>query len=198
MRIRWAFLPVFGIALAIVFPVYLSSIDFGSLPTSYKALNTAIAILISLVAALILLSQVCIWRFLSKGWRKLLVKLALYTLERAFDRYVGPIEASGIGEKEGSIVIRLVGGSNASIAFGDKFEVLNTASSERWGVLEVIEVEGASCVGQVSDRINVEFWEQLESRVRRDHSPPTGVTFLRKVPGESLDFIKRLIRNWGG
>ena len=83
---------------------------------------------------------------------------------------------SGIGEKEDSIVIRLVGGSNEPLAVGDTFEVLNTASSARWGVLEVIEVEGDSCVGQVSDRIRVEFRVQLESRVRRDPSPPTGVT----------------------
>lgn len=112
--------------------------------------------------------------------------------------YAKQVVAEGIDSQRGSVIVRLAAGSNHSVSTGDRFEVLNSASKERWGILEVLEVAETSCVCQVSDRINVEFWNDLEERVHRDPSPPSGVTFIREIPSGLSDFIFRLILNWRG
>jgi hypothetical protein len=178
--------------------VLQARVDLLRLSAEYVALNTAFAILISLGAtALILLAFVLVTRFLNKVWRDFQVRITLHTLDQAVGRYYEPVQTTGIGARRGEIVIRLAVGTIGSVGVGDKFDVFNAATRERWGVLEVIEVEDASCVCTVSDRMNIDFWHQLEQRMERDPSPPAGVTFSREAPPGLLDFVRRLLRIWG-
>ena len=124
-----------------------------------------------------------------------MVRFTLHTVAQALSSHSRA--AVGIGGRAGSVVVRLSIGRNDPIVLADRFEVFNTATRDRWGVLEVIEVEGTSCICQVFDRINVEFWEELGRRMSRDPSPPSGVTFSREVPGGLVQFVERLIRDWG-
>lgn len=198
-QIRLAFLPVFAIILAIVFFLFQATLDFRSLSAQYVILNTVFAILISLGAALLSLAGfVLLGGFFGKRWRRLLVRITLYTVARAVGGHSRTVEALGIGEQSGSVVIRLAVGSNESIVVGDKFEAVNTATGDKLGVVEVIEVEGDSCLCSVFDRMNLEFWDELELRMRRDPSPTAGVTFLREVPGEFLASVRKVLQRWGG
>ena len=89
-------------------------------------------------------------------------------------------------------------GSGESVNKGDKFGAVNAATREKLGVMEVIDVEVDSCLCVVSDRMQTEFWEELESRASKDPSPPPGVNFSREVNQDILELVKRLLRDWRG
>ena len=124
--------------------------------------------------------------------------IALWAITRATKDSSTNILAQGIDDRSGSVVVRLGVGSSAGVTVGDRFEVVNNASRRKWGVLEALEVEEHSCLCWVSARIQVEFWEALESRMDRDPSPPAGIAIAREVPEGLLEFVTRLLRNWGG
>jgi hypothetical protein len=82
---------------------------------------------------------------------------------------------------------------------GDRFVVLATAREEKWGVLEVSEVHDTYSVCSVSDRINPEFWADLERRMRYDPSPPQGITIRREIPDEALfEWLRVLLKGERG
>lgn len=119
-------------------------------------------------------------------------------MAQAIEVYAGSVEALGIGERDGSVVIRLELGSNQPAMIGDRFDAFNLASGEKWGVIEATEISSDSCICSVFDRINVEFWQGLEIRMRTDAAPPTGIKFSREVPENILVFLDRLIQHLGG
>lgn len=84
------------------------------------------------------------------------------------------------------------------MVIGTRFRVTNTASGEIWGIIEAIEVQDISCVCQVFDRINIEFWDGLEERMGRDPSPPSGVSLSKEIPEELLELVQGLISSWRG
>ena len=88
--------------------------------------------------------------------------------------------------------------SIASVTEGEKFEVSNTASGRILGVLEVTAMEELSCLCQVFDRIDTDFWQELEERARSNPAPPSGVTFSRALPEGFWDFVQKIVGNWGG
>lgn len=195
---RFAFLPVFGIILALTLGLFQAIFDFKSLSVKNIVLDTVFAILISVGATLLLvLGLPLVGRFLGKAYRRLSISLALYVLARAKSGHKMTVRATGIDAREGSVVVRLAVGLSEAVSIGDKFDVLNNASKQRWGTLEAIEVEGTSCLCRVFDRMNSEFWGQLESRMRRDPSPPAGVTFSRYIDEELLLVVEQFLRAWG-
>jgi hypothetical protein len=133
-----------------------------------------------------------------KAWRRFLIRITLYTLEQVINQHSKVIQAIGVGERDANVVIRLEIGPQESVFLGDKFEVLNIASNEKLGTIEVIEIEETSCVCSVFDRMNVEFWDGLEERMRRDPSPPSGVRISREFPKGLLEYVRSLVRNWRG
>ena len=80
---------------------------------------------------------------------------------------------------------------------GERFVVLNAISEEKWGVLQVSEIREYSCICSVFDRINPEFWDELEKRMRFDASSPQGVIIRREIPADYLlDWLSRILRNY--
>jgi len=197
-QLQRPFLYLFPLAVGVVLVLVQLLVDLSSLPAAGIARHFVFAILISAgIAVVSAVLIVLLPKLLAKVFRRILVGVALYTLDRAVGRYYEPVQAMGIGARRGDIVIRLAVGSIGSVGVGDKFDVLNAATREKWGALEVIEVEAASCGCTVSDRMNVGFWHELEQRMERDPSPPAGVTFSRESPPGLLEFVRRLVRTWG-
>lgn len=196
-KIWIAFLPVFGIVLAIVLFVFQARLNLLSLSGNYVAINTILAVILAFGATFaILATAVFLAKLSTRVLRNLLIGLTIYTLNQTAIQSRSTVEAIGIGSREGSIVIRLNLGTQTTDLLGIKFEILNSASKEKLGTLEVIEIEDTSCLCSVFDRINVEFWESLEERMRRDPSPPSGITISREFPDGLLEFMQDLVRNW--
>jgi uncharacterized membrane protein (DUF485 family) len=159
-HIRLAIAPVFALALAIVFPLFLAFIEFRSLPAEYVFLNTTFAILISLGAtAMLLAAWVILTVYVPKAWRYVLIRVTLYAWGRAAQSYMRPVPPVGVDYQNGRVIIRLTVDSSMAVTEGDRFEALNTATRRKLGVLEVDIVEEASFLCQVFDRIDIDFWE---------------------------------------
>ena len=192
------FLPVFGITLAVTLILFQARLDFRSLTTGYLILNIAFAILISLGGTVVCVAGFSFGaRFAGTASSNLRLMITRKTLQRSLQGYATPVISTGIGQHRGTVAVRLAYGAVQFVNNGDRFIAFYAATSEKIGVLEAIEVDEGSCLCRVSDRTNAGFWEELESRMERDPSPPLGVTFSREIPEGLTDFLDRLVGTWG-
>ena len=186
--------------LAVVLFVFQVTIEFVHLSSQLIAVNLAFAILISIAATLVLIFLYLITTVtVPKLLTRLSVWITLKTVTKAITNLTGTVQASGITTIGDDVGIDLPLGSRDGIMSGDRFVVLATAREEKWGVLEVSEVRDTYSVCSVSDRINPEFWADLERRMRYDPSPPQGITIRREIPEEALfDWLRALLKGERG
>ena len=133
--------------------------------------------------------------FVPRLLRRFLRRIAWWVIVRAAKVYTIEVQAVGIGERDGGVVIRLGAGSDLSIAIGNRFNVYNAATRDIWGIVEVVQAYETSCVCKVVARRNEDFWITLEGRMGRDPSPPAGVTFSREVPEGILDVVRDILKS---
>ena len=191
---------LFGIGLAITIPLLLGINTESTSSNETIAVTVLLAVLISAVASVFLvllyfLTVVAIPMFLKRisAW------ITIQTLSQAIIRHSTPVQASGIGSREGDVVVGLASGAREGVTLGHRFAVFNTASQEKLGVMEVSEISERPCVCSVVDRINPDFWANLERRMGSDPAPPQGITIRREVPEEELlDRLTVLLKNWRG
>ena len=63
----------------------------------------------------------------------------------------------------------------------------------------MVDSDPDSCLCTVFDRMeSVEFWEELEFRMKRDFQPPQGVKFSRQIDQSDIDMAEKILRYWGG
>ncbi len=199
IKLSWL-LPTFAVVLTVVLFVFQARIDLASLSISLVAINTILATLISAFVTAILLFLYLLTTFaIPRLLKRLMVWITLRTVSKAVASQTRTVEATGIGSIDGSVGVSLLLGGQDGVMLGHRFTVFNTATQENWGVLEVSEIQETSCTCVVSDRINPEFWEGLEGRMRSDASPPHGVSIRRQIPIEALfDWLHELLKTWRG
>ena len=199
-QIRSWLLPVLAVVLAVVLFLFQAAIDFISLSIPLIAVNTIFAILISIAATIILvLFYYSIVATVPKFLARISVWITLKTVSKALTNLTDTVQASGITTIDDDVSIELPLGPRDGIMQGHRFVVLATAREEKWGVLEVSEVHDNYSVCSVSDRINPEFWADLERRMRYDPSPPKGITIRREIPDEALfEWLRVLLKGERG
>ncbi len=199
-QIRSWIIPVFAVALAVVLFVFQVTIEFVHLSIQLIAINLVFAILISIAVTLVL---IFLYLIITVTVPKLLTRLSVWitlrTVTKAITNLTVIVQATGITTIGDDVGIDLPLGSRDGIMSGDRFVVLATAREEKWGVLEVSEVRDTYSVCSVSDRINPEFWADLERRMRYDPSPPQGITIRREIPEEALfEWLRALLKGERG
>jgi hypothetical protein len=130
---------------------------------------------------------------------RLLRRLAVWVTFKTIRKFVSEIEPTveplGIATVDDDVGVGLPLGLRDGVIKGEKFVVLNTASEEKWGTLEVLDVWEISCICSVFDRTNEEFWNNLERKMRQDPSFPRGATVRREIPNELLfDWLQALLK----
>jgi hypothetical protein len=80
----------------------------------------------------------------------------------------------GIEEKDGTVVLVAGVKQKQSISIGAKLDVV-TSTGMVWGTLQAIEINRGSVKLLPIDRANVDFWEDLEDRMKTDPKPPSGI-----------------------
>jgi len=191
------FISVFAISLPIVLFVFQARVDFLSLTTGYVTLNIALAILTAMGSAIVLaLIPSLLWRSLTKFIRRSLATIALTVFRKALTHSQGQVPCQGIGQRDGSVVMRLESGGDDGVFQGLRLLVSNAADRQGLGIIEAVEIDGRSCICSVFNMSNPHFWEELEGRMDRDASPPQGVTIRREFPEEIMDMIRELLAAW--
>ena len=197
MARKWAlpFSVLLGLSLAVSVPWLLAVWTEDVSSGGEIAVVIILAVLMAIAASVVLLllyrvATVSIPRLL----RRIMVWVTFKTVREALSRQAIAVEPMGITPIEDGVGIGLPLGFQDGLGSGERFLVLNAASQEKWGVLQVSEIQEKSCVCSVFDRINPEFWDGLERRVRHDASPPRGVIIRREIPEEYLlDWLSRLL-----
>ena len=165
---------------------------------SYRGIALlTVLVVIGVVAVSILL--LLLYRFSTVALPRLLRRSAVWvtfkTVRWAIAKQSTAIQPKGITTVNDDVGVVLPVGRNDGVMASHQFVVENAADGERWGTLEVVWVEENTCTCSVSDRINEEFWENLERRMRSEPSFPSGVAIRREIPEEYiLDWLQTLLK----
>lgn len=199
-KIALPFSVIWGIGLAIAIPLFLEVFTDDASSNNKIAITILQAILAAMGTSIVLiLAYMIIVVGIPKFVKVVGVWIALMVVKSAVESQRGTVEASGITSVEDDVGVGLSVGLQDGVFQGQRFVVLNTANQEKWGVLEVTDIQERSCVCSVFDRTNPEFWDDLVRRMRRDASPPRGVTIRREIPEEVLyDWLQRILKSWRG
>ena len=195
---KWA-LPysvLLGLGLAISVPLLLAIGTGDSSSRRDIALSVFASVGIAAGASLILL---VIYHSVTVWIPRLLRRFAVWVTFRTIHKFLAELDPTvkpiGITPIDDDVGVGLPLGLRDGLVTGDRFVVLNAASQEKWGVIQIYEIHEDSCICSVFDRINLEFWDSLEARMRHDASPPQGVTVRREIPHEHLlDWLTRLLK----
>ena len=102
-------------------------------------------------------------------------------------------------EKDGGVSLRIGSGELDNVTVGMPFNVYDSVNGELWGRVEAVEVsqETSLCVPTdvISEIINKEFWEHLESRMRYDTSAPN-VYLTLELPADLLEIVESILEDW--
>ena len=166
---------------------------------SHIAVTVLSAVSMAIGGSLILLG---VWISATMLLPRLLRRLAVWVTFRTIHKLVAELEPAvkpiGITPFDDDVGVGLPLGVQDGIIAGDQFVVLNASSGDKWGLLEVSNVWEDSCVCFVSDRINKDFWDNLERNMWQDPSFPAGATVRRIIPEEHLfDWLKALLKSRG-
>ena len=194
---KWAlpFSVLLGLGLAVSVPWLLAVWTDGTSSNGEIAVVVVLAVVMAAAAgiALLLLYHLATVR-IPRLLRRLAVWVTFRTVRDALSKQALVVELSGLTQIGEAVGIGLPLGLRDGLVIGERFAVLNAASQEKWGTLQVSEIREESCICSVFDRINQEFWDGLEGRMRYDASPPRGVTIRREIPEEYLlDWLSRLL-----
>ena len=189
-----------GIGLAVYIPALLALETNNSSSNMEIIITVLLAVLLAVISSVLLIflyiASVIAFSNLAK---RVMIWITLRTLKEAVSGQSQSFPASGITAIEDELGIGLPLGHDDGVTRGHRFVVINSASQEKWGVIEALEIRETSCVCRVFDRINLDFWAGLERRMRRDPSPPQGVTIRREIPDKALlDSIRQLLTAWRG
>jgi hypothetical protein len=128
--------------------------------------------------------------------RLILSWLALFVFFVAVEKYSKPVIAESISEQHGDLVVRLPLGADNGLTSEQRIQAANSATGEILGVLSPLDIGRTACLCIVFDRMNVDFWDDLDNRKRRNFSPPSGVKFAREIPDRFLVFLKLVQCVW--
>jgi len=115
--------------------------------------------------------------------------LALASLPNSPDE----IPIAGIADQHGTVHLLLELPATPETFMGMRLTVSTRADGALWGVVEITRVDGNLGYAAPVDRVNPDFWEDLELKMRRNPSPPEGVVVKTEMH-EVLAQLKRILR----
>ncbi len=191
VKIGWmAFATVLCVCLTIGFPIVSHN---SPLPLEFR--NNSI----TLVSVSLLLSVALgYWRFirntLGKIWTATARRIVWQSIENQMREYSSQIRILGLNNNSGTVNLILEAGSSNGISSGMMFDIVTDPGGEIYGEVQVVQIEDSSCTVSPANRINTEFWEKLEDRMKYDPSSPPNIIAKRKIPDGIRDFLKALLQ----
>ena len=195
---RGVFAVTFTCTLAILFPILWTAVELQGLFTIQIVVSAIVAALaVSLALAWCsAIYEIPIWatKFL---YRRMLSYLAKKAIRSSLSHAATTIECSGILEIDNEVALRVQAGTTDGIAEGSRFNVYESTNNQLWGRVEAVSVRYYDCDCTPYDRGNVEFWEQLEGRMRYNTEKPPNVHLVRDVPiVYIMEQVENLLGNW--
>ena len=194
-----AFGYTFGIALSIAFAIALAIIVNRDVLSVLSVLVAVLASLgISAVIAALIAGYRLPVRWATWAYRAVMRKLAKRAIRSSLSHAMIPVKCLGIMPKEGTVALRIDYGETNGAKLDMWFNVHDCVNNELWGQVRIAETNEMTSLCVPSNRINEDFWEHLEERMRFDTSPPN-VYLVREIPPqflESVDELLEFLNNW--
>ena len=185
-----------SVSIAIVLAIIVGRGDFA---IADVVSGVILALLASAVITVLLAAYgLYIWG-LVWIYRAAMRRLMARTLTSVLSQAKGTrFECSGIIEMRGTVALRVLAGRSHGIQPDDEFNLYEATGDECWGSVVAVDVRESDCDCILQDRANADFWESLESRMRRDTSKPPNV-YLALDTGDyetAINRVTALLRRW--
>lgn len=187
---RRAFLYLLPILLAITLGVAIAA-----------ELHLVVAVGVSFILGLVLSALIASYRFftgLAVGMYRWAVRpIAKHAVRSSLKQAMTPMTCTGILDRNGTVHLKVVIGDSDVIGQGDEMYVHEEADDALWGAVRVVEEVGDRHVICVpTNRVNTQFWEHLEDRMRFDSTAPSNVYLVRKTPSDFQRVIDNFLNDW--
>ena len=193
-----AFRYSFGIAVSMSFAVALAVI---AMQDRLTVLSVLLAILLSLVISAVLGALIACYRY-PKRWllsaiRSIMRSVAKRAIRLSLRHAMTRIECSGILEIDGGVALQVLAGTSNGVAKGTRFRAYEATDNQLWGRVEAFNMRDADCDCIPFDRVNREFWGELENRKLYNTEKPPNIYLLLDIQEINLtEQIENLLDNW--
>ncbi len=168
--------------------------------------------LLELVKNIIILIFICLLVSVVFGYRRFILKavgkvwipiakwITLKYIEKRMKEYSSEIRILGLKNNSGTVNLILEAGVNDGVSLEVMLDVVTKPGGERYGEVRVIQLSNGVSIVSPTNRINVEFWEKLEDRMRSDPSPPPNVVAKLQIPrglSKSLELLLQKEKRYG-
>lgn len=189
-KFSWfTFVAVLGICLAIGFPIMSHN---SPLPLEFRN-NSITLVSISLMLSIVSGCWMLIRNVLSKVWIAAARRIAQRYVVNQMREYSSQIRIIGLNNNFGTVNLILEASSSDGIYPEAMLDVVTDPGGEIYGEVQVIQISNSRCTVSPTNRINTEFWENLEDRMESDPSPPPNIVAQRQIPDGIIDFLKTLL-----
>lgn len=177
-----------GICLAVGFQIVIQT---SPLPLEFRN-NSIILISASLLLSIAFGNRIFIQNTFRRVWIAFAKKMVRKYIENQMREYSSQISILGLTNNSGTVNLTLEAGSSNGISPGTMLDVVTDPGGEVYGEVQVIQINDGTCMVLPTNRINIEFWEKLEDRMKYDPSPPPNIVVKRQIPEGIMEFLKTL------
>jgi hypothetical protein len=154
--------------------------------------NIIVLICISLLVSVLFGYSRFIRNALDKVWILIAKQVSLRYIEKRMKEYSSKIRILGLKNNSGTVNLILEAGINDGVSPGMVLDVLTEPGEEKYGEVQVIQLDNGRCIVSPTNRINPKFWETLEDRMNTDPSPPPNIVAKFYVPHGLLETLEIL------
>jgi hypothetical protein len=188
-KFSWA---TFGVTLGICLTIGFPIVSYNSiLPLEFRN-NSITLVSVSLISSILFGYWRFIWNTLSRLWIPIAKWVAWEYIEKRMKEYSSEIRILGLKNSSGTVNLILEAGVNDGVSLGMTLDVVTQPGGEKYGEVQVIQLSNGGCIVLPTNRINIEFWEKLEDRMKSDPSPPANVAARLQMPEGLVDLLKFL------
>ena len=165
----------------------------------FLTVNFVLVVVIVLLASAVLAALMACYRYpirwLLRLYRSTMRSLAKRAIHASLSYAMIPVRCLGITTREGIVALRINYGAIAGARRSMLFNVHDSVNDELWGQVIIVETGELTSLCVPSNRINGDFWEHLEGRMRFDPSPPN-VYLVRELPPHFSESVDEFLDNW--
>lgn len=191
------FLYLLSILLAITLgvPIPLALRDQAGANT---VLQLALFGLITSIVLAALIASYRYWTDLGMSlYRSIVRPLAKHAIRSRLKQAMTPMTCTGILERDGTVHLRVELSDAGFIGKDDQLYVFEQVGDAIWGVVRVVaQVADRHVICTPTNRVNPQFWERLEFRMKFDTTAPDSIYLVRKTPSDFQRVIENYLNDW--
>lgn len=129
-------------------------------------------------------------------YRSFMRSLAKHAIRSSLRQAMTPMTCAGILDRNGTVHLKVRLVKSVKVDEGDPLYVHEAVNDATWGIVRVSDrVDDNYIVCEPIDRMNVDFWEHLEDRMKFDTSAPN-VYLVKLLPTDFLRTTENFLNDW--